>query len=1391
MYKCNCGLTYTRVDNLRRHQNKSCKLISNRIGESSGGTKRSTTPSNDVPPEKKARVMRVPQVHTHRIVDSKAHNRRCESCNVDVPTNQMTSHMRSHGHKEKACAIHADGIYLIKSAFKCRIATYRLKCDEKHIDYVTFFDAIKLRVLKLLKVVLKAHNAIKVNVEAFATYALESQDVSEIKSFNSINRILDLSTDLDAVYVDFKDAVVSQTADFQHKDSGWTLREVLFLEVNINKYSPLGGCSYIKLPKFIETKKGVVNVQNNDAYCFAWAITSALYPARDNVHLTTSYPHFEAVLNVDGIEFPMKLKDISKFEDLNDISVNVYGLERSYENGKVKFEIVGPLRYSSRRLGHHINLLLITEDSGNSHYCWIKNISRLVSNQVTRNEHKKFFCDGCLLYFRSESILLRHQLRDCNHIYTSTPSVELKKDKRGNYVPENILKFQNYDKQLRVPFVIYADFESILKPIDTCEPDPEKKFTIPTYQHEPYSFAYLIKCSFDNSLTKFVTFTGDNAGSDFVKRLEDDVLTIYNTYLKDVVPMHQLSNDEIDDFNSSTICSICDEPFQDGDVKVRDHCHVTGKKTPGAAHSNCNLNYKIPQFVPIFFHNLSGYDSHLFIKELYGEGERTEVIAQNKEKYISFTKPLYTHSYVDRDGMLRKNYIKLRFLDSYRFLADSLAGLSENLPSEFFVETRKCFAEKEKIDLMRQKGVFPYNFMDNIMKLDHPNLPSKDEFYDKLNNCHITDEEYARAQKVWNVFKCQTLGSYSDLYLKSDVLMLCDIFENFRDVSLKAYKLDPAQYYTSPGLSWDAMLRYTKVELELLTDIDMINFFKNSIRGGISQCVERKHIANNPYLSEYNPFEPKSSIHYIDATNLYGYSMSQPLPTGEFVWLSAEEINQLDIMSVDDLGDYGYVLEVDVTYPHHLHDKHADLPFLVENIIPPNSKTEIPKLVPNLNHKDKYVLHYRNFKQAINNGLIVTQIHRVLKFKQSRWLKKYIDLNTNMRNNAKDTSEKNHFKRMVNSVYGKTMENVDDRRDIYLRTHWASKRNSPGANNLIARPNFKSCSIFSEHFVAIHMGRTKICYNKPLYVGFTVLELSKVRMYDFYYGTLKRQLGDNISLLYTDTDSFVLKVKSINFYEFMKGNIEHFDTSNYKSDNKFNLPVSKPILGNFKDEYPNQAISIFLGTGAKAYYIRSDEKESKTAKGVKKSVIQNSLNMVDYQKIVEGGGKIFRKMNTFRSQLHDIYTEMKNKVALSYNDEKRFIIPNTAKTLPWGHKDIQEYRNGPQNTVAEFRCRVSNIVNNSNEEDKLDLLLRLLEEIEAILRRLAWGELDPSEEELGPCDSSSACPLPRPPSPAGPCDSTTQVVDIDIGDVDMSGYESDNISVIDISSDSDSDSGSD
>lgn len=291
-----------------------------------------------------------------------------------------------------------------------------------------------------------------------------------------------------------------------------------------------------------------------------------------------------------------------------------------------------------------MNLLYITkecsqnyhcvEECAISHYCWIKDLSRLVSNQISNNEHNKFFCDGCMSYFGSETLFLRHQKRDCNHIYTTVPSLELRFDKFGKSVPENILKFENIEKQLKVPFVVYADFESTLKPMDTCEPNPEKSYTCKTFSHEPYSFAYLIKCSFDDSLSKLVFYRGDNVAKEFVQRLEGDLREIYNNYLKNIVPMAPLSEDEERDFENAVVCSICEKPFERFHVKVRDHCHLTGKKRQGAAHMGCNLNYKISNFIPIILHNMSGYDAHLFVRELCSNKDKIDVIAQSKEKYI-------------------------------------------------------------------------------------------------------------------------------------------------------------------------------------------------------------------------------------------------------------------------------------------------------------------------------------------------------------------------------------------------------------------------------------------------------------------------------------------------------------------------------------------------------------------------------------------------------------------------------------------------------------------------------------------------------------------------------------------------------------------------------------
>ena len=298
--------------------------------------------------------------------------------------------------------------------------------------------------------------------------------------------------------------------------------------------------------------------------------------------------------------------------------------------------------------------------------------------------------------------------------------------------------------------------------------------------------------------------------------------------------------------------------------------------------------------------------------------------------------------------------------------------------------------------------------MDTLERLKETKLPPKEAFYSKLNNEDISDENYAHAQKVWRVFKMEHFKDYHNLYNETDVLLLADVFESFRNICIKNYKLDPAHYYTAPGLAWDACLKMSGVKLELLSDIDMLLMVEKGIRGGVSMISNRYGKANNMYMGDkFNPSEPSKYLTYLDANNLYGATMSLKLPTHGFKWMNKYELNNLE--------NYSCILEVDLEYPKELHDLHNDYPLAPEQI----EVNKVEKLIPNLQDKENYVLPYKNLKQYLDLGLELTCIHRWIEFEESEWLKPYIDMNTKLRTKANNNFEKDFFKLMNNSVFGK------------------------------------------------------------------------------------------------------------------------------------------------------------------------------------------------------------------------------------------------------------------------------------------------------------------------------------------------------------------------------------
>lgn len=1214
-------------------------------------------------------------------------------------------------------------VILKNVAFKKRVRSYIFQ-NLKYRDPLPFFDeAEQIFITKTREVLLELPN-VKSNILLEAKFKRPNGANGEgsnyqIATFYFQTKMKEISptTQINNWFKkNVVDVMINKIDQMQEYGSGWTLHEIVHLEVNYNKFVRFSGTSYLPLPKSIKNKQAIVNVKNNDNQCFRWAVLSALHPAKDHCDQLYNYERFKKELNFDNITFPVTLHNISTFENQNpNISINVYIIQKEYDiNSEVFKNMLLPIRLTEKVKSKHIHLLLIFKnndkefdnnicnvnssyinkvmhnDMVHTHYAWIKNLSALIQGQVTKRKcNKKYICSRCLHYFKAQYQLDEH-VKICSEM-----------NKCKITLPEEHnrwLSFKNYKNKIEVPFIIYADIESLLSPVKCNTPSQS---TIPKgaiQKHIPNSIGYYFHARIDPSLSHYGTFFGPNCIQEFIKQLEKLMIDIVWPKLYEVQPMN-LSDEDENNFQNATVCHICNRSFtqtasstvtqnksnkkkSDKFMKVRDHCHMTGKFR-GAAHYMCNIKYQISKSIPIVFHNLN-YDSHFLIEHLANIFPgKIDIIPKTSEDYISFTKEMRKSVFIKdekKDKNIDENYrenLKLRFIDSYRFLRCSLAELAKNVSLDKMNITRKEWKHlsKNEFQLLTQKGVYPYEYMNTWNKFKETKLPPKKDFNDRLNDSRISDEQYAFAQNIWNTFKIGNMREYTSLYLKTDVLLLADIFEQFRDNCIKMYEVDPAHYYTLPGYSWDCMLKKTQVQIELFTDIDKMMFVERGIRGGISQCSKRHSVANNEYMDvDYDKSKPSTYIMYFDVNNLYGEAMNQPLPKCDYTWLSNdlfgnEKDFESNILKIQDNAKYGYIFEVDIEYPSNLHDLHNDYPFCSEHLNVGDSTQK--KLVLTLYNKTNYVIHYRMLKSAIMHGLKVKKIHKILRFEQSTWLSDYIMFNTNERIKCKTKFEKDLFKLMNNAIYGKSMENVRKRVDIKLISKWNGRY---GLQEMIGKPNFKRSIIFNRNLVACELSRLNININKPLIVGFSILELSKLHMYNFHYDFMMKNFdANNCKILYTDTDSFMYEFIDKDIYNFMKMNPKRFDTSDFASENPYNIkPFNEKVIGVMKDENSGKIVKEFIGLRSKMYTYKMHEKSKviKKAKGIKKHILNNKITFNDYKRCVEKDFILIKRQVTIRSHLHNIYTISNLKKALDPFDDKRYLIPKSSETLAWGHYKI-------------------------------------------------------------------------------------------------------------------------
>ena len=1152
--------------------------------------------------------------------------------------------------------------YVLDYAFRDDEFKYSVNDFLVHVfDTTVSFISTRLEALRNIKFSLSLScQFLKYGIEIAAGFT--SEDLVRDEYLKTKVAFASNEADIPEAFKETSADLKTEVEQYQNRGSGWSFKQVNALYLHIAKLNPLEGRSYVKLPGFLLKKRCIINVQNEDNLCFKWAILSCLYPAQKNTERLSNYTPYKDILEFGNIQFPMQIKDIAKFEKLNiTLSVCVF----AYDERKKLYNLYLSKNYGPNKI--EVDLLLIQDpdNTSKSHYAWIKNLSGLLYD-FNKHKEAKFPCRKCLHVFSSVELRDQHY-PNCLSICEKAQRVEMPKE-------HTYLFFKNYFKQIMLPFLVYAYLESF----DIgCDISAGENSTMISKQ-EANSYGYVI-VRHDGKSKEPAIYRGANPVQNFLKKLMQEKDEI-NQFLEDVKPLN-MTAEEKEIYDNTTICEACKQAFTAKDSKVRHNDYITGKFVAGM-HNSCNLKLKLKpgKFkIPVVFHNLRGYDSHLIISELGKENlEEVYCIPNNMEKYMMFSIGQFV------------------FIDSMQFMAESLEKLSSNLKDEDMLITRK-YTPEAHFPLLRKKGIYPYDYVSDFSVFDETCLPPREAFYSKLRDEGISEIEYEEGKEIWKNLGCKTFGDFHDIYLKTDVMLLADVFQKFRKMSMANYGLDPAHFYSAPGLAWEAMLKMTGVRLELISDPDMHIFVEKGIRGGIAMVAgKRMSQANNEFAGQVDESKPVKHLIQWDANSLYAHCMQFKLPYADLKWVNMDMDTALEtIRKTDFNANTEYLYEVDLEYPEDLHDHFSDYPPAPENILIPTSMyslyqhelaaelgsklVEFPKLVPNLLKKTKYIVHGQALKLYLELGMKLTGVYRVMQFSQKAIIKPFVDLNIQLRvREGNSAFERDFFKLMNNAVFGKTMENLKKR----IRLELVNPTDVARMNRLISNPAYKGHTIFENGLVAVHLTKVSLKLNRPIYIGQAILDISKYVMYNFYYNTVKERYGNKARLLYTDTDSLLCEIETENVYEDMlKMNNEKptFDFSEYPKNHP-NYDISKKgVPGLFKDECKSAAIKEFVGICPKMYsFITSEGKNTKKAKGVKRSVVSKILHH-DMYKDALLNRKVYRSTQvTLRSKKHKIGVYRQTKTSLCPLDTKRYILEDGIETLSYGHCKINEYANAEE-----------------------------------------------------------------------------------------------------------------
>ena len=1047
--------------------------------------------------------------------------------------------------------------------------------------------------------------------------------------------------------------IVKNLHAFNNRDSDLEFDGVEALDIKFSLTKNLTGHSYFKLPDDLKNKTAVVNVNAEEA-CFKYALLSMLHydDIKEHRYRVSSYRQWENELNFGDVDINnVNLnKDIAKIEDLNSLKINVHVWHRGLQG----------CRYNrlSALAPRSINLLLVQNSEGERHYCGIPTLSRLYRHKKSAH-NMQHMCDRCCRSFKAQHVLDEH------YQWCSKGRLQIEAMPKQKH-----FSYTSLEHELSPLKVIYADIESYI------QQDIHHPAAIACYE----VWHTHLKQRQTNS--KISSWVGENSISKFLQHLEDTAIRQHHRDSKMTRQAMLLTTQQEKDFQNCQYCSRCNVKFdKEKHIKVRDHCHITGTYRSPLCRA-CNFRFKQKRrTLPVIFHNFKCYDAHMIIKHGIGEKKHwnLSVIPQTKEKYMTLRADIP----VDKTKEGKTVYFSVVFLDSFQFMSSSLAKLVSNLDSLPITETIKNDFPNLSDEAIKRKGVFPYTYLDSLKKLQESSLPSRDAFRNDLTGEACSEDDYRFAHKVWQEFDCQTFHDFMLCYLKVDVLQLADVFEKFRRVSLDQDGLDPIHFVSLPALSFQSAFKMTKEKIDLIQDPEMYTFFERGIRGGLT--FVNKHVVRNETITHNNE-QLNNHLAYIDQNNLYGSSLCKPLPHSDFSWVEdVSSFTQDFILNIDEQGEWGYTFEVDLHYPTEIHRQTADFPLAPESGIVTasmfspfmtsfhNSLTgdklykSSRKLLLTQFNKEHYIVHYAILKFYLRMGLKLTNVHRVVKYKQKAWLKPYIAYNSQQRKQAANNFEKDFYKLKNNALFGKSME------DVRKRINYKLVNNVEKAEKLISSPFFHSRDIITEDIVGVHMLKPKVTLDKPIFVGQSVLDYSKLEMYELFYKTLPQcHLIKKLQLVGGDTDSFFLAIATDTKYtlsDVFNNLAQHIDTSNYPSSHPLYSTVNKAKLGCFKDETGGQMLEEMILLRPKMYSMKFKDTDSsiKRAKGISKHIVKNMKHDL-YREAFEEKKTTRVQMTIIRSKQHTVQTTTFNKRALSAWEDKRMWL-NENDSLPHGHVD--------------------------------------------------------------------------------------------------------------------------